>query len=90
MRVLFFGDIVDEQAVNRLATDIPRWRQQHQIDLVFVAKEQQPAASVKFDLATGPLQLGAVIFDMTRGEITRLTDSSWPGIAKGRRMKAEG
>ena len=45
----------------------------------FLSKENQPDAPVDFDLAPGPLQLGAVIFDNQSGEIVRLCDLNWPG-----------
>ncbi len=45
----------------------------------FLSKENQPDAPVDFDLAPGPLQLGAVIFDNQSGEIVRLCDRNWPG-----------
>ncbi|MEL6469798.1 MAG: YmdB family metallophosphoesterase [Cyanobacteria bacterium J06623_4] len=36
MRVLFFGDVVGENAVDQLAMDIPRWRKENRVDLVIV------------------------------------------------------
>lgn len=42
----------------------------------FITKEQYPTSPVDFDLASGPLQLGAVVFDTVSGEIERLNDSS--------------
>ena len=39
----------------------------------FLAKEQQPEVPVDFDLATGSIQLGAVIFDTNTGAIWRLS-----------------
>ena len=44
----------------------------------FLSKEKQPDAPVDFDLASGPLQLGAVIFDSQSGEVVRLCDRNWP------------
>lgn len=52
MRVLFFGDIVGEQAVNRLAAAIPRWRQQYQIDLV-IANVENAVVSHPEDVRAG-------------------------------------
>lgn len=45
----------------------------------FLSKEKQPSAHIDFDLAPGPLQLGAVIFDSQSGEIVRLCDHNWRG-----------
>jgi len=47
----------------------------------FIQKLRDEKISHSFSLATGALQLGAVIFDVKEGTIVRLTSPDWSGMA---------
>jgi metallophosphoesterase (TIGR00282 family) len=66
MRVLFFGDVVGEQAVHQLAKDLPNWRQEQRIDLV-IANIENSVVSHPEDLWSG--------FGMTTETVRILTEA---------------
>jgi len=78
MRVLFFGDVVGEQAVNELARYVPNWRQEYDLDLV-IANVENAVVSRPEDLWSGFGMTLEVVKTLTEAGVDVLTggNHSW-------------